>query len=188
MTSTDSTHTDSRNIHTGGPADATAPALVDLPARDELVVDGRGDPDAGPFRLAVAALYSARAALCPPGAAVDVPLEGSYWQTGRREDFDLEDRENWEWQLVVPAPDGTGEPAGGRVWRRRAPAHTVAELLHRGAFADEGPSLQRLYRFVGERGLAPAGPHVEVYLTDPRHTPDPELRTILRVPVRGARE
>ena len=171
MAPTDSTLTDV----------STAPALVDLPARDELVVDGRGDPDAAPFRLAVAALFSARAAL---GATADVPLEGSYWQTGRRRDFDLEDRENWEWQLVVPAPDGGGRPPGERVWRRAAPAHPAAQLLHLGAFADEGPSLQRLYRFLGERGLAPAGPHVEVYLTDPRHTPDPELRTILRVPVR----
>ncbi len=158
----------------------TQPALTDLPARDELVVDGRGDPDAAPFRLAVAALYSARAAL---GDRTDVPLEGSYWQTGRREDFDLEDRENWEWQLVVPAPSG-GAPPEGKVWRRTTPAHTVAELLHLGAFADEGPSLRRLYAFLGERGLAPAGPHVEVYLADPRTTPDEELRTILRVPVR----
>lgn len=159
----------------------TEPTLVDLPARDELVVDGRGDPDAAPFRLAVAALFAARAAL---GDATDVPLEGSYWQAGRRADFDLEDRDNWEWQLVVPAPEGGAPAPEGRVWRRTTPAHTVAELLHLGAFADEGPSLGRLYRFLAERGLAPAGPHVEVYLTDPGHTPDAELRTILRVTVR----
>lgn len=62
----------------------------------------------------------------------------------------------------------------------------MVELLHRGAFADEGPSLARLHGFAGDRGLVPTGLHVEVYLTDPGHTPDAELRTLLRVPVRPA--
>jgi hypothetical protein len=162
---------------------ATVPVLVRLPARDELVVDGRGDPDDAPFRDAVGALYAARATLGDPR---DVPLEGSYWQAGRRADFDLSDRAHWEWQLVVPAPDGAGAPAAGPVWWRHAPAQQAAELLHRGAFADEGPSLAALYRFAAEHGLEPAGPHVEVYLTDPRTTPDADLRTLLRVPVRPA--
>jgi hypothetical protein len=159
---------------------STEPALVELPARDELVVDGRGDPDDAPFRDAVRDLYTARAALGDPR---DVPLEGSYWQAGRREDFDLEDRTGWEWQLVVPAPAGAAAPAAGRVWLRRTPAHRVVQLLHRGAFADEGPSLARLHAYAAEHGLAAVGPHVEVYLTDPRTTPDPDLRTVLRIPV-----
>jgi effector-binding domain-containing protein len=40
-----------------------------------------------------------------------------------------------------------------------------------------------LYSFVERAGLAPAGPHTEVYLTDPSTTPPAELRTLLQVPV-----
>jgi hypothetical protein len=159
------------------------PSVVELPARDELVVDGRGDPDDTPFAEAVRDLYAARAALGDPA---DVPLEGSYWQAGRRDDFDLDARADWEWQLVVPAPPGAAPPADGRAWLRHAPAHTAVQLLHRGAFADEGPALARLHAFAAEQGLAVTGPHVEVYLTDPRTTPDPDLRTVLRVPVAPA--
>lgn len=161
----------------------TEPGLAGLPARDELVVDGRGDPDDAPFAEAVRDLYAARAALGDP---TDVPLEGSYWQAGRRDDVDLDARADWEWQLVVPAPPGAALPAAGRVWLRHAPARQVVQLLHRGAFADEGPALARLHAFAAEHTLSVAGPHVEVYLTDPRTTPDPDLRTVLRVPVAPA--
>jgi hypothetical protein len=174
---TDSTLADPR--YAAGPE----PALVALPARDELVVDGRGDPDGEEFAAAVGALYAARAAL---GDARDVPLEGSYWQAGRPDAFDLADRENWEWRLVVPAPTGGALP-DGPVRRRHAPAHEVVQLLHRGAFADEGPALARLHRSAVEQGRLPAGPHVETYLTDPRTTEDAALRTVLRVPVRSVR-
>jgi effector-binding domain-containing protein len=59
----------------------------------------------------------------------------------------------------------------------------VARLLHRGPYADEGPSLAALYSFVERAGLVPAGPHTEVYLTDPSTTPPAQLRTLLQVPV-----
>lgn len=63
----------------------TAPALVDLPARDVLAVDGRGAPEDPPFTGAVSALFATRFTL---GADQDVPLEGTYSQGGSRESDD----------------------------------------------------------------------------------------------------
>jgi hypothetical protein len=168
--------------------DTTTPELVDLPARAVLTVDGAGPPEAQPFTSAVRALFAVRAAL---GARDDVPLEGCYSQDGDPLRFDLEAPDGWHWRLAVPAPpdaaaeavEAAGRRFGAPVRLRDIGAHQVARLLHHGPYADEGPSLAALYSFVERAGLVPAGPHTEVYLTDPSTTPPAQLRTLLRVPV-----
>jgi hypothetical protein len=167
--------------------DITAPELVDLPARAVLTVDGTGAPEAPAFTSAVRALFAVRAAL---GAREDVPLEGSYSQDGDPLRFDLDQPDGWHWRLSVPAPHATveavetaGRRFGAPVRLRSQEPQQVARLLHRGPYADEGPSLAALYSFVERAGLVPAGPHTEVYLTDPSTTPPARLRTLLQVPV-----
>jgi hypothetical protein len=168
--------------------DTTTPELVDLPARAVLSVDGTGAPDAPAFTSAVRALFAVRAAL---GAREDVPLEGSYSQDGDPLRFDLDEPDGWHWRLAVPAPphaaaeevETAGRRFGAPVQLRTPRAQRVARLLHRGPYADEGPSLAALYSFVERAGLVPAGPHTEVYLTDPSTTPPAQLRTLLHVPV-----
>lgn len=167
----------------------SAPELTDLPARAVLAVDGRGGPEGDPFGSAVRALFAVRAAL---GAPQDEPLEGTYCQDGDPLRFDLDDESGWHWTLTVPAPpQRTAEAVataaqrfGAPVELRGVPAQRVARLLHRGPFADEQPSLDALYAFVGAQGLVPAGPHTETYLNDPSTTAPADLRTVLRVPVR----
>jgi hypothetical protein len=70
---------------------------------------------------------------------------------------------------------------------RRAELHEGESLqtLHLGSFADEAPVLARLHdEIMPARGLTFAGPHHEVYLSDPRRTAPEKLRTILRQPVK----
>jgi hypothetical protein len=168
--------------------ETTTPELIDLPARAVLTVDGTGAPEAPEFTRAVRALFAVRAAL---GAHEDVPLEGSYSQDGDPLRFDLDRPEGWHWRLLVPAPPHATAAAvetaasrfGAPVHLRYPRAQRVARLLHLGPYADEGPSLAALYAFVERAGLAPAGSHTEVYLTDPSTTPPAELRTLLQVPV-----
>ena len=183
--------TDTADISDATPAGpAPAPALVRIAARDVLSVDGRGTPEDSAFTGAVRALFAVRAAL---GAPQDAPLEGSYAQDGDPRRFDLDSPAGWHWQLRVPAPAGTtadavataGARFGAPVDLRRTSDATVAQLLHVGRYADEGPSLAALYAFVDAEGLTPAGPHTEVYLTDPARTAPAANRTMLQVPVTG---
>jgi hypothetical protein len=168
--------------------DTATPELIDLPARAVLTVDGTGAPEAPAFTSAVRALFAVRAAL---GAPEDVPLEGSYSQDGDPLRFDLGAPDGWHWRLSVPAPphataeavETAGPRFGAPVHLRIPLAQRVARLLHRGPYADEGPSLAALYSFIERAGLVPAGPHTEVYLTDPSTTPPAQLRTLLQVPV-----
>jgi hypothetical protein len=172
---------------------STAPALVDLPARDALTVDGRGAPEAPSFTAAIRALFAVRSAL---GAGQDVPLEGTYSQGGSLESddappFDLTNPDGWHWRLLVPAPPDATEdgvaaaaaPFDAPVELRRQPERCVARLLHLGHYADEEPSLAALYAFIAGHGLVAAAPHTEIYLTDPSSTPPADLRTVLQVPV-----
>lgn len=162
------------------------PELVELPARDVLTVDGSGAPESSGFQKAIRGLVVVRAAL---GADDGPPFEGSYWQAGEPLRFDLEAADEWEWRLLAPAPAGADAEAvaavraGAPVELRRQDGRRVARLLHEGPYADEGPSLAALYGFVAEQGLTPAGPHTEIYLTDPSRTAPADLRTILQVPV-----
>jgi hypothetical protein len=169
--------------------ETVAPLLTVLPARDVLTVDGLGAPEDPPFTRALRALLAVRAAL---GGRDDVPVEGSYAQDGDPLRFDLEQPAGWHWRLLVPAPERVAAAAVGAaaarfraaVHLRRARATLVAQLLHRGPYAAEAPSIMALDAFVHEQGRVPVGPHTEVYLDDPRSTPPERLRTLLRMPVR----
>ena len=55
-----------------------------------------------------------------------------------------------------------------------------AQVLHRGPFAAERPTLERLHDFVKREGFMPVGKHHEVYLTDPQRTAPARMRTIVR--------
>jgi hypothetical protein len=43
----------------------------------------------------------------------------------------------------------------------------VAQILHKGPYAEEWPSIERLHLFVAEQGYRIVGPHEEEYLTRP---------------------
>jgi hypothetical protein len=142
----------------------TSPELADIPECFVLAIDGRGAPAGPGFDAAVGALQ-------PRG-----PIEGTWWSGDDELAFDLEQPESWSWTLAVPIPSTL------RIERR--PAQRVAWLVHHGPYEDEGPTLAALYAFVAEQGLEPAGPHTEIYVTDPTRTAPADLRTEIRVPVK----
>jgi effector-binding domain-containing protein len=61
----------------------------------------------------------------------------------------------------------------------------VAEILHVGAYADEEPTIQKLMKFIAEKGYTIAGPHEEEYLKGPTQVSSPaEYWTIIRYQVK----
>ena len=59
----------------------------------------------------------------------------------------------------------------------------AAQILHIGPYSAEGPTIERLHRFVEEQGLRLRGRHHEIYMGDPRRAAPEKLKTIIRHPV-----
>jgi hypothetical protein len=186
------------------------PELVDVPELQFAMIDGHGDPNVAPeYRDAVQALYAvayaARFALkrAPDGLDYGVmPLEGLWWVPDMSA-FTIEDKSAWDWTAMIMQPEQVSAEvfqaaraaaankkpsleALRRVRLERFAEGPAAQLLYRGAYADEGPTIRRLHAFIAEQGYERAGKHHEIYLGDPGRTAPEKLKTIIRQPVAAA--
>jgi hypothetical protein len=58
-----------------------------------------------------------------------------------------------------------------------------AQILHRGPYGDEGPTIRKLHDFVTENGYILRDDHHEIYLSDPRRSKSENMKTIIRHPI-----
>ncbi|GAA4717926.1 GyrI-like domain-containing protein [Isoptericola chiayiensis] len=184
------------------------PALVTVPPRPHLMVDGAGDPNAAPaYRDAIASLYplayALRAAIRDAtGTAYTVmPLEGLWWADDIERFRELP-RSAWRWTMMISLPDDVGQVDAAAVVERTTAARDLpaavrlesfgdgeaAQVLHVGPYSAEAPTVDALHAFVAASGLELTGRHHEIYLSDPRRVAPERLRTIIRQPVAGGRE
>jgi hypothetical protein len=59
----------------------------------------------------------------------------------------------------------------------------AARIMHIGPFSEEGPTVEKLHRFIGESGFQRRGRHHEIYLSDIRRAAPQKWKTIIRQPV-----
>lgn len=178
---------------------------IDVPTLGFVKIDGKGDPNTSPaYRQAIEWLYPVSYALkfAAKGIGKDYvvpPLEGLWWADDPA-DFVARRKDRWRWTMMIMAPDFIAPPlfeAAVEKTRRKlgdTPSslrlETLAEgrslqTLHVGSYDDEGPALARLHdEVMPAQGLTFAGPHHEIYLSDPRKTAPARLKTILRQPVK----
>jgi len=57
---------------------------------------------------------------------------------------------------------------------------TVAQILHEGPYTEERPTIERLHKFIEERGYRIIGDHEEEYVTGPLRTKPERYQTIIR--------
>jgi hypothetical protein len=127
-----------------------------------------------------------------------MPLEGLWWT--EKGETDLEeiqaDRSVWKWTLMIMQPDWIteerfGQALAGTMEKKDLAALAdirfepfdegrVAQVMHVGPFAEEGPTIERVDRFIGERGGKMRGKHHEIYLNDFRRTAPERLKTLIR--------
>lgn len=89
-------------------------------------------------------------------------------------------------KAVARAKDKKELPGLPKLYITRFEEGQVVQTLHVGSYDDEGPILRRLHdEFLPANGLAPAGHHHEIYMSDPRKTATDKLKTVLRQPVRS---
>ena len=195
---------------------AKAPAMVDVPARSYLMVDGKGDPNtSADFQEAVQTLYGVSYTIkftlkfAGKGPEYSVPpLEGLWW----REDVSfeacdpdmlLQDKDKFCWTIMIPQPEhitaatlqqaladlrkkGKDSPALGKLRLEKWKEGRAVQIMHVGPYSAEGPTVRRLADFAAQSGLRLTGRHHEIYMSDPRRTAPEKLKTIIRHAVEKA--
>ena len=185
-------------------ASARSVALVDVPAFNYLMMDGRGDPNLSPdYARAVEALFSvaykAKFMLKRGPEAIDyavMPLEGLWWSDDWTT-FATNDRQRWNWTMMILQPPCVSsqaiEAAIAEVQHKKSmPAvdklrfepfteGMCAQILHIGPFTEEGPTIERVHAFIATCGTL-VGKHHEIYLSDIRRADPRRWRTVIRQP------
>ena len=186
-------------------ASAKAPEFVDVPAMNFLMIDGKGNPNtAAEYQDALEALYSVaytiKFAVRKGPIAIDYgvpPLQGLWWADDM-DDFVADNKDKWQWTMMIMQPEWVSaelvedatESAGKKKDLPSLPLlrfdsyaeGEAAQILHVGPYAEEGPTIERLHRFIADQGRELRGKHHEIYLGDPRRADPAKLRTIIRQP------
>lgn len=195
-----------RDLYT---ASAVEPSLVQVPALNFLMVLGQGDPNTSlRYQEAVEALfslsYTLKFMIKKGPLQIDykvMPLEGLWWIEGEKT-LPLTQRDNWRWIAMIMQPTLVTPELLAEAKKQVAQKRTFslladislgqyeeglsAQILHKGPYSEEGGTIEKLHRFLREKGYEPAGKHHEIYLNDPRKTQPPNLKTIIRLPVKKA--
>jgi len=180
-------------------------AIVDVPEMNFLMIDGAGDPNTSvAYRNAVEALfavsYTLKFMVKKGEQAVDyavMPLEGLWWVEDMTQ-FSMHDKDAWKWTSMIMQPEYVTaelfQEALRQVRKKKdLPALSgmrfesfheghAAQILYFGPYSDEGPSIERIHRFILEQGRRLRGRHHEIYLSDPRRTAPAKLKTVIRQP------
>jgi hypothetical protein len=179
---------------------------VDVPTMNYLMVDGEGDPNtAQAFQDALEALYpisyTLKFMVKKGPLAVDygvMPLEGLWWADDMSS-FSVADKSKWKWTLMIMQPSYVDNEmvnaAFADVKRKKNPVAlpnvrfeafsdgTAAQTMHIGPFSEEGPTVEKVHRFIDECGRQRSGKHHEIYLSDIRKADQRKWKTIVRQPM-----
>ena len=178
---------------------------VDVPDMNFLMIDGEGDPNNSKmYSDAVEALfavsYAVKFMIKKGEMAVDygvLPLEGLWWADDMSK-FSVDDKSGWKWTMMIMQPHFVTpelvEAAISVVREKKNPAaisdirfdsHAegqCAQILHIGPFSEEGPTVEKVHRYIDAIGKR-RGKHHEIYLNDIRKADPAKWKTVIRQPM-----
>ena len=133
---------------------------------------------------------------------VVMPLEGLWW-VNNMEDFTIEDKTGWKWTVMIRQPDFITKtminhvinelddskdlPALSKLRFEKFNEGMAAQIMHIGPYSEEGPTVEKLHRYIHEQGYEFDGSksgekHHEIYISDMRRTKPERLKTVIRQP------
>jgi len=162
----------------------TDPQILEMPPQKMAVVYGKGVPDKV-FPEFMPALYGSAYTLKFDLKKQGLPTFKVSGLRARYPDAHLVPQDEWTIIVGLPIPEDTTslpqKVPGIKVKIETWEYGTVAQILHLGAYDQEGPTIERLHQFIKESGYDIAGAHEEEYLT----SPDAKvIKTIIRYPVK----
>ncbi len=180
--------------------------VIEAPKMNYIMIDGEGNPNETPwFAEAVSALFSTAYTIkfmIKKDAGIDysvMPLEGLWWMDDMKE-FTVENKHRWKWTLMIMQPEHVTEEIfikGLEAAKKKKANRAMdslrfeayeeglsAQLLHIGPYTEEEPNIERIHKFIDEKGYQKTGRHHEIYLSDANKTAPEKLKTILRQPIK----
>ncbi len=188
-------------------ASAIQAAIVEVPEFNFLMCDGHGDPNNSKlFQDSVEALfslsYTIKFMVKKGEQQIDygvLPLEGLWWAEDMSS-FNMEDRSNWKWTLMIRQPEFVTNEILAKGKEQLIKKKDLvalqnvrfepykdglsAQILHIGPYSEEPPTIIKLHEFIKENGFQLTGKHREIYLSDMRRTAPEKLKTIIRQPIK----
>jgi len=182
-------------------------SVVDVPAMQFLMVDGRGNPNtAQAYKDAIEVLYGVAYKIkftSKQNLEKDYtvpPLEGLWWADNMDAFHNEPNYDQWIWTMMIMQPDwitpALFDEACAIVKKKKDLAALPklrlesyeeglsAQILHIGPYTDEGPVLAKLHNeFMPANDYTFNGKHHEIYISDPRRVAPEKLKTVLRQPV-----
>ncbi|MHA1203276.1 MAG: GyrI-like domain-containing protein [Candidatus Heimdallarchaeaceae archaeon] len=182
------------------------PVIVQVPELQYIMIDGAGYPGTSQeYQDAMAALYPVAYTLKFKLKKAEIleyvvmPLEGLWWAT----DMDIfkvdSQKDEWLWTSMIMQPQAVTkkhyEEAIEEVREKKNPIAldkmrfesysegTAVQIMHIGSYSDEGPNIERMHEFAFSQGYSLHGKHHEIYLSDPRRTPEEKWKTVIRQPI-----
>jgi hypothetical protein len=183
------------------------PVIVNVPELQYLMIDGHGYPGTSQeYTDAMEALYpvayTLKFAIKKAGILnyTVMPVEGLWWAKDM-EAFIIDARKDeWLWtSMILQPPEVTEEWYQKAVEEVKEKKNPVAlpkmrlesynegisvQSMHLGPFSEEGPVIERMHQYAFDQGYELRGKHHEIYLSDPRRTPQEKFRTVIRQPIK----
>jgi hypothetical protein len=178
---------------------------VKIPKMNFLMIDGMGDPNTSKeYMDSIETLYSVSYSIkfiVKKGKAIDyvvMPLEGLWWMDDMNK-FSIENKDKWKWTSMIMQPDFINkeffEEAIKQVKIKKKlimlprvrfesfNEGLSVQIMYIGPYSAEAPAIERLHKFIKDKGYNLRGKHHEIYLSDPRKTAPEKIRTVIRQPV-----
>lgn len=185
------------------------PVLIKVPKMTFITVDGKGDPNSSKeFQEAIGTLYSvaftAKFTFKKSEKGKDfrvMPLEALWWSE-KRVDFWSAEKGTWSWKAMIMVPKQVTRkvveeafetlkkrgkdkelPGLKRLKLEEFDEGLSVQIMHVGPYSAERPTIEKLHKFIEEKGYKQRGRHHEIYLGDPRRSKPEKLKTVVRQPI-----
>lgn len=183
------------------------PEIVEFGKKNYLSLEGRGSPENEIYQKSIEAIFSSAFFLKfyhkKKGNNFKVSKLECLWWVDEGKDFSNTPMEEWHWKLLIRIPDyitmeEVSEGASkmkvekeldevSRIGLISLEEGKCVQVMHIGSYNKVGETYDKLLKFINISRLEPNGPYHEIYISDPGRTPPEKLKTIVRQPVRSAR-
>lgn len=191
------------------------PSIVEIPKMNYIAVRGKGNPNAedGEYKESIGLLYAIAFTIKMSYKGshkidgyfeyVVPPLEGFWWQDGKTNGIDYNDKESLNFISAIRLPDFVTKKdfdwATEEATNKKKQDFSKIEFLtydegvcvqcmHIGSYDNEPATVELMHRYMTENGyeldITSERLHHEIYLSDPRRCDVNKLKTVIRHPIK----